>query len=839
MKKLLLLCTLSFLFTVPGKSQQPRAGTASSTASGLPDVARNLPLHRLSSGALLLLNRDNLLVKPPRVSTVTWKGGTVSQEQITAPVALDVRVGPNIRLGDDPPQLPPNLRAQAEPDIARSLSDDNFLVATFQEGRFGANGGAVDLGYSTSHDGGLTWTRALIPNLTQAVGGPYFRATDPVVAFDANNNVYISTDAATDPNFNNGVIAVTKSTDGGATFGQPMVAFQPADNSVFPDKEWVAVNTFGGTAPLGRILVTFTLFSNTNGNFHPIVRTYSDDGGAHWSPIANINSSNTALQGSQPVFLPNGNVAIVYWNFGSAISPGERLESVISTDGGATFGPPHRISSATEWNEPAIRSGSFLPSATVDRTTSNIYVVYQTVLDGPRVAFTKSIDGGLTWSAPIAISDNPSGSGVFNPAINVSPDGSTLSVVFYDHRNNPGSDTLVDLYLAQSFDGGASWGPNLRLTSISTDASLAPLTTDPDGNSTGYMLGDYLGVAESTQPKVPAVPVWVDTRTGNSDPFVTRVGMAPTGTFVAWEAAHFSLAQMNNPAIVAPDADPDHDGETNFSEFLAGTNPNDPSSVEPTGGKELNISTRLHVETNDRVGIAGFVISGNAPKKVIIRAIGPSLAQFSVLDTLQDPTLQLFDSNQSSVAFNDNWKDSQQAEIEASGHMPTDDRESAMVETLAPGAYTAIVRGSNNTTGTALLEVFDLDPASTSVLTNISTRGAVELGDSVMIGGFIIGGGSGSQVLVRAIGPSLMAAGVSNVLLDPTLELHDSNGNLIAFNDNWKDSQQGQIEATGQAPTDDRESAIVTTLPQGSWTAIVRGKNGTSGVGLVEVFRLR
>ena len=621
--------------------------------------------------------------------------------------------------------------------------------------------------------------------------------------------------------------------------GSPMVAFQPANTSVFPDKEWVAVNTFASTPHPGRVLVTFTLFSNTNQNIHPIDSTFSDDGGVTWSPLVEINGSTAALQGSQPMFLPNGNVVIVYWNFGSRTSPFQRLESVVSTDGGATFSAPHQISLATEWNEPSIRSGSFLPSAAVDRKTGNIYVVYQTVLDGPRVAFTKSTDGGVTWSAPIAISDNPTGSGVFNPAINVAPDGETLSVVFNDHRDNPGSDTLVDLYMAQSLDGGASWGRNFRLTSISTDASLTPLTTDPDGNATGYMLGDYLGVASSTQAKVAAVPVWVDTRTANPDPFVTRVGIAATATFMSWEAAHFSVAQMNDPSIVAPDADPDQDGETNFSEFLSGTDPNNAASVEHTGGEELNISTRLHVETNERVGIAGFVIGGSAPKKVIIRAIGPSLAQFGVPGVLPDPTLELFDSSHNSLAFNDNWKDSQQAEVAESGHAPQDDHESAMVETLAPGTYTAIVRGVNDTTGAALLEVFDLDQASSSTLVNISTRGAVEAGDNVMIGGFIIGGGSGSQVLVRAVGPSLANAGVPNALQDPSLELHDENGSVIASNDNWKDSQQGQIEATGQAPTDDRESAIVITLPQGSWTAIVRGKNDTSGVGLIEVFRIR
>src|SRR5207248_2342448 len=151
-----------------------------------------------------------------------------------------------IRLGNDPAQLPANMRAQAEPFIARSLGNSSILVATFQEGRFATNGGAVDCGYSASTNGGLTWSHALIPNLTQASGGAYFRATDPVVAFDLSNNIYFSIDAATDPNFVNGAITVSKWSSATGKFGSPVVVYRPADNSIFPDKEWIAVNTFTG-----------------------------------------------------------------------------------------------------------------------------------------------------------------------------------------------------------------------------------------------------------------------------------------------------------------------------------------------------------------------------------------------------------------------------------------------------------------------------------------------------------------------------------------------------------------------------------------------------------------
>jgi hypothetical protein len=466
--------------------------------------------------------------------------------------------------------------------------------------------------------------------------------------------------------------------------------------------------------------------------------------------------------------------------------------------------------------------------------------VYQTLLGGnPRIAFTRSTNGGASWSAPVAISDNSAGLGVFNPAINVSADGRTLTCVFYDHRNNPGSNVLVDLYLAQSFDFGNTWQPNIRLTSVSTDASLAPHTRE------GYMLGDYLGVAQTTRPTVPAVPIWVDTRTGNPDPFITRAGIAPYSNLVtAWEAARESLAQLPTTSLRPQSSDGDRDGEDNQSELAAGTGPNNPASVIRTG-KELDISTRLRVETGQHVGIAGFIISGGTSKKIIVRALGPSLTQFGVPDVLLDPTLDLYDSSNNLLASNDNWMNSQQAEIQASGYAPGDSREAAIIQTLAPGNYTVIVRGVNATVGAALLEVHDLDQSSTAQITNISTRGLVGTNANVMIGGFVVGNGLGSNgdgsstVLVRALGPELTNFGIADALLDPTLDLVDGNGNLIGSNDNWKDSQQAAIQATGLAPGDDREPAILTTLIQGNWTAIVRGKNNTTGVGLIEVYRIQ
>ena len=787
----------------------------------------------------MLLNRDDL-VQPP----AAWfeQRASNSQEAQAAMVALDPRVGANIRLGDDPAALPANMRAQAEPHIVRSAVDPDFLVATFQEGRFAAGGGAVDCGYSVSMNGGLTWTRALIQNLTVASGGTYARATDPVAGIDLSGNIYLNTLAANgtaaSPDFDTAPVVVSKSTDGGVTFGTPVVAYRPPNTAVFADKNWMAINTFSATSTAGRVFVTFTLFGTGGPEGGQIGRVYSDNGGTTWS-LAGAVTSTTNAQGSQPVFLPNGNVVVVYWNFGNTSSPNDdRVEAAISTNSGQTFGAAKLVANAIEFDQSNIRDGSFLPCAVASRTIGNIYVVYQTLLSGnPKIAFTKSTDGGNTWSSPVAISDNPAGSGVFNAAINTSPDGQTLTAIFYDRRDNPGSNLLVDLYLAQSFDAGATWQPNIRLTSVSTDAALAPLT------SAGHMLGDYQAVAETTNVNVPAVPVWIDTRTGNPDPFVTRVGIAPALNFTSWQAARLSLQQINNPALGGEAGDADDDGEDNFSEFQSMTDPNDPDSVVYTG-RQLNISTRVDVQTGTNVGIGGFIITGSDSKTVVLRARGPSLIGSGVTGVLLDPTLELRDNNGATIAFNDNWKDSQETEIQGTGLAPADDHEAAIVWTLSPGAYTAIIRGAEDTTGIGLVEVYDVDPNVNSTLANVSTRGLVGTGQSVMIGGEIIGeglgvGGAGSaRVLFRAIGPSLPAT-ISNRLEDPTLELHDGDGALVDSNDDWRDSQESEIQATGLAPGDDRESAILATIGQGNHTAIVRGKDGTTGVALVEAYQLQ
>ena len=255
-------------------------------------------------------------------------------------------------------------------------------------------------------------------------------------------------------------------------------------------------------------------------------------------------------------------------------------------------------------------------------------------------------------------------------------------------------------------------------------------------------------------------------------------------------------------------------------------------------GQLQNISTRAFVQTGDNVIIGGFIITGSGQKKVILRAIGPSLGNDGITNPLQNPTLELHDHTGAVIASNDNWIDaSNRQEIIDSGLAPSNDLESAILMSLSPGSYTAIVRGTNSTTGVALVEAYDLAQAANASLSNISTRGVVDINDNVMIGGFISGSGT-SQVIVRALGPTLAQSNIPNVLADPMLELHDSDGTLIASNDNWQDTQQAEIQASGLAPLNSAESAIITTRPSGNTTAIVRGKNNTIGNALIEVYKI-
>ena len=418
---------------------------------------------------------------------------------------------------------------------------------------------------------------------------------------------------------------------------------------------------------------------------------------------------------------------------------------------------------------------------------------------------------------------NPDGAldNTFNPGANstvvalaAQPDGKVLVGGFFTTLGGGGMGTTARNYIG-------------RLTN--TDAALQELASNTNGTT-------IVWGRSGASPEVDRVTF--DLSTDNLS--YTALGEA-TRIGGGWQLTGQSLLRQQNIFIRARG-------------FYAQSN-NSGSIVESVRNAFIsppqlgNISTRLSVGTGNNVLIGGFIVTGTHAKEVILRAIGPSLSNFGLPDALADPTLELHQTvmgKDTIIASNDNWQmttPDQLACINGSGIAPLDPLESALCATLAPvdpsvpdsGLYTAIVQGVNATTGVALVEVYDLDQAVDSKLANISTRGLVQTGDDVMIGGIIVLGTSPTKVVVRAIGPSLSLSGT---LADPTLDLYDGNGVLFMSNDNWRDTQEQEIIDTNIQPTNDLESAILVTLNPGAYTAILQGKNMTTGVALVEAYQL-
>ncbi|MEY2507069.1 MAG: hypothetical protein QOH01_1398 [Verrucomicrobiota bacterium] len=321
--------------------------------------------------------------------------------------------------------------------------------------------------------------------------------------------------------------------------------------------------------------------------------------------------------------------------------------------------------------------------------------------------------------------------------------------------------------------------------------------------------------------------------------FVVKLNQDPAGDFGDWDSE--PQCPQNHPLVQNAF---NCDGQ---SPEISATSPEgvtldvigyDLVTISPgNGGVFGNISTRLPVGTGNNILIAGFQITGNAPKQLVVRALGPSLAQFGLTNVLPDTTLELHDSTGAIVATNDDWQDAANAAAIPTVLRPANGLESVIFTALNSGAYTAVLRGYDNSTGIGLVEVYDTSTGSSTQLGNISTRGFVQTGDNVMIAGLVVQS-QNKQVVVRALGPTLSNFGVNNALPDPTLSLYDANGALLIFNDDWKDTQEAVVGGTGLAPRNDFESAIAGTISPGSYTAVVRGFENATGNALVEVYGL-
>jgi hypothetical protein len=477
---------------------------------------------------------------------------------------------------------------------------------------------------------------------------------------------------------------------------------------------------------------------------------------------------------------------------------------------------------------------------------------------------------------------NNGGAGILNSGT-LSFNRSTLSGNVAQNGNggglvNTGTATITRSTIANNSATGAGGGIHGPSGTINMGDTIVALNTAPSGpdfnailTSQGFnLVGDHDGLLfakgfASDKIGVTAAQLKLDVLQNNGGPTMTHALLAGS---VAIDAGFASGGTTDQRGLLRPVDFPDLPNATGgdgsdigafeFQSPMATPTPTPGPTATPTPtpippGILGNISTRLQVGTGDNALFAGFIISGNAPKKVLIRSAGPSLGQFGVPGTLGNPTLELHDVN-STIAVNDDWQTTQiggvisfdqTAEIQNSGAAPTDNAEPAIIATLQPGSYSAIVQGAGGTQGVATVELYDLTPNNGSELANISTRGLVQTGDNVLVGGFIVTT-QPTNVLIRATGPSLIPFGISNALANPQLTLHDANGTLAA-NDDWQTTemggvingnQVGYIQSTGLAPGDPAESAVIALLAPGNYTAIVQGVSGGTGVGLIEVYTI-
>ena len=446
-----------------------------------------------------------------------------------------------------------------------------------------------------------------------------------------------------------------------------------------------------------------------------------------------------------------------------------------------------------------------------------------------------------TTSAAQKVTLSNTGGAVLNIASKVANGDFAISASTCGTTLAQGTSCTIDVTFTPTLTGS-----RLGSLVITSDATSSPNTVSLSGSGTPVALvllnPGTLSFAARTVGSTSSAQSVTLSNTGGAA-LVFSSGIASSGDFSQSNDCGGGLG-VGSACSISVSFTPSASGERSGSLSIGSNAVGSPHSVSLSGTatsttRLVNLSTRGQVQTLNNVMIGGFIIQGSTPKKVLIRAVGPNLANYGVTGVLADPMLELHRSSDNSIiASNDDWGTSvNAAEILATTLAPVNSKESAILITLDPGAYTAIVTGKNAGTGVGIVEVYDIDHPEIP-LVNISTRGQVLTGDNVMIGGFIIQGTSNQTVLIRAVGPNLANYGLTGVLADPMLELHRSSDNsIIATNDNWQTaSNAAAIAATGLAPVSPLESAILITLQPGAYTAIVSGANGGTGVGIVEVF---
>ncbi|MDA7916626.1 glycoside hydrolase [bacterium] len=716
---------------------------------------------------------------------------THSPSKGTPPDVLRSWVAANTILGADPSALPAASRQQAEPHIFRSFTNPHIMLATFQEGRR-SDGGAASCGYAFSQDGGYTWDRALIPNLTQVNGGAYFRATDPVAAIDLEGRMYLNTLNARTSDFGLADITISRTEDQGETWSDPQVVFAAPNTQVFPDKNWMTVNDMASSLTQGRLAVTFTTFTSTatgaaRGN--NLRCSTSDDQGRTWSVPSFITPTGSSNQGTQPLFLPDGSLFVSYIRFLSQTS--FQVESKTSSDGGATWPTNGVIIGEVPfpWDDPDTRDGSFLISAAIARQTGSLFVTWTfSSANTARIAVTRSDDGGATWSAFRIPNEFAVGRSAFNPTVSSSADGQTVTVTWMDTRNAPPEGSHVDMYASTSTDGGATWSADFRISDRTTDVRLSQLT------GRGYMLGDYYGLAAAPTPNDPTVAVWVDTRSGEADPIATRFSPIPTESYDNWAVAHLSArAAVDGLA----EANPDGDAYPNLFEYNYGL---DPLAADSGSALELR-----HDSGNS------FIVKD------------PAFGERSDAGT----------ATWQQSADGENWsRASISSSTQASGTTQLD-----LPDAAAQAVYLRAIRDRNGQ------RVFSSDytlAGGQSLLTNLSTRGLSGDGLEKMVPAFVTAG-EGATVLLRAVGPTLTDFGVSAPMVDPSLAVTPAPTTGSGRNDNWQDANGATASnfttfGAFALPDGSADAALLATLGSGPSTAAITSTEVGNRVVLTELY---
>jgi photosystem II stability/assembly factor-like uncharacterized protein len=484
----------------------------------------------------------------------------------------------------------------------------------------------------------------------------------------------------------------------------------------------------------------------------------------------------------------------------------------------------------SEMRPAGLKLPTALPSAALS-LDGILYVASEEVnaAGGRQVVVARSPDEGKTWTKLPPLPATVTGTATFTWLAAGEP--GHIGVIYYYTTDNGDPAALTDstwsAVWAESFNGDTA-APTWNFTTLENPVHTGRICAAADCMGTDRFAGDFINAL--IEPTGIAHLTWMRRENGTG-PISIRYTNLMAGPLANYTPAPCSPATPTPTPTASP---------TPTATSSPSPTPTATASGTPANVQLLNISGRVFTQSSDKVGIGGFIIQGSDFKRVMVRAIGPSLKVNGnpLPGAVQDPIIELHD-NSGGVITNDDWRSTQESDIQQSGLAPSDNRESAILTTLRQGQYTTVIRGANGATGVGLIEVYDLQSTNSSELGNLSVRANAGTDDNVIIDGMIIRGGTPKRVLFRAIGPSLHNGGVTGELQDPLLELHDGNGTATTTNDNWKQaSNASDIEATGLAPTDDRESAILVTLPSGNYTTVLRGVNRTTGIAVSEAYRL-